>query len=174
MNGNNNTSGNQVWQVSFKELPTSLSMLKALPESNLKEPHNTAALLITALCMWPKDQKVALEMMNFLKGPQGLSTYDIQFINDRLRGKEYLPYSYFEGSSPANGYKPSTPYTVTISTVPSSFDEKGYAKLYLKSSGADSPRPVQVRKKDSTGEWFMWEQMLLSDIRIPVSKDPWA
>ncbi|NMA50185.1 MAG: hypothetical protein GX947_10560 [Tissierellia bacterium] len=174
MNGNNNTSGNKIWKVAFKELPTSVSMLKALPEANLKEPHFAAALLIPALCMWPKDQKVAIDMINFLKGPQGLSTRDIQFINERFRGKEYLPYSYFEGSSPANGYKASIPYTVTISTVPSSFDEEGYAKLYLKSSGADSPRPVQVRKKDSSGEWFLWDQMLLSEIRVPVSSDAWA
>ena len=175
MNWNQNTkNGNRFWQVVFQQLPTSLDMLCALPEASLKEPHYAAALLIPALCLWPKNQKVALEMLNFLKGPQGFSTREIQFMNDRFRGKEYLPYSYFEGSSPQNGYKPSQPYTVTVSTVPTSFDESGYVKLYLQSGGADSPRPVQLRQKPSSGEWFLWEQMLLSDIRIPVSEDPWA
>lgn len=170
----NTNSGNQVWQVTFNELPTTMEMLRALPEASLREPYYAAGLLVAALCLWPTDQKVALDMINFLKGPQGLSTYEIQFINDRLRGKAYLPLSYFQGSSPENGYQPSSPYTVTISTVPTSFDEEGYAKLYLQSSGADSPRPVQLRHKPSSGEWFLWEQMLLSDIRIPVSEDPWA
>lgn len=172
MNGNNNK--NKSWPVTFNKLPTNVDMLKALPEANLKEPHFAAALLIPALCLWTTDQNAAIEMINFLKGPQGLSTYEIQFINERLRGKAYLPYSYFKGASPENGYKPSSPYIVTISTVPTSFNEAGYGKLYLQSSGADSPRPVQIRKKDSSGQWFLWDQMLLSDIRVPVSEDPWA
>lgn len=167
-------NSNQSWQIIFNQLPTSLDMLGGLPQANLKEPYYAAALLIPALCLWPTNQNIAIDMINFLKGPQELSTYEKQFINERLRGKEYLPFSYFQGSTPENGYKPSSPYTVIISTVPTSFDEEGYAKLYLQSSGADSPRPVLLRQKPSSREWFLWEQMLLSDIRIPVSDDPWA
>lgn len=170
----NKKNSNESWQVVFNELPTTVDMLRGLPEANLKEPHYAASLLIPALCLWPTNQRVALDMINFLKGPQGLSTYEIQFINERLRGKEYLPYSYFQDSTPENGYEPSFPYTVTISTVPTSFDEVAYAKLYLQSSGADSPRPVKLRQKSSSGQWFLWEQMLLSGIREPVSQDPWA
>lgn len=171
---NNKKTGNQSWQVNFNELPINLDMLRALPQSNLQEPHYAAALLIPALCVWTTNQNIALEMINFLKGPQGLSTREKQFINERLRDKEYLPFSYFAGTSPQNEYKPTRPYTVTITTVPTSFDEAGYAKLYLQSSGADSPRPVQLRNKASSGEWFLWDQMLLSQIREPVSADPWA
>lgn len=167
-------SGNQSWQVVFDQLPTTLEIFRALPQAGLEEAHYAAALLIPALCLWPTDQNTALEMINFLKGPQGLSTREIQFIKERLRDKAYLPFSYFEGTGPENEYKPSRPYRVTISTVPTSFDEDGYAKLYLKSSGADSPRPVQMRKKASSGEWFLWDQMLLSQIRSPISADPWA
>lgn len=171
---NDKKAGNQSWQVVFDELPTTLDMFSVLPQTNMQQPYYAAALLIPALCMWPSNQNVAVDMINFLKGPKALSTREIQFINERLRGKEYLPFSYFEGTTPSNGYEPSKPYTVTISTVPTSFDEAGYAKLYLKSSGADSPRPVQLRKKQSSGEWFLWDQMLLSEIRPPVSTDPWA
>ncbi len=170
---NESQTGNQFWKVTFDELPITLDMLQALPQSQLLQPYDAAALLIPALCQWSSNQNAALEMISFLKGPQVLSKHETQFINERLRGKEYLPFSYFEGSTPENGYEPSQPYTVTIFSVPTSFDEAGYAKLYLKSSGADSPRPVQLRKKVSTGEWFLWEQMLLSEIRQPVSVDPW-
>lgn len=112
--------------------------------------------------------------MNYLKGPQPLSPREIQFINERLHDKEYLPSSFFEGTTPENGYEPDKPYVVTVSATPISYDETGYAKLFLKSSGADSPRPVQLRQKPSTGEWYLWEQMILSDIRQPVSADPWV
>lgn len=110
----------------------------------------------------------------FFEGPQPLSTREIQFINEHLCGNDYLPSSYFEGTTPQNNYEPSMPYTVTISTVPTSFSEVEYAKLYLKSSGADSPRPIQIREKSSSSQWFLWDQMLLSEIRAPISEDQWA
>ena len=53
------------------------------------------------------------------------------------------------------------------------FDD-GYLTLYIKSGGGDNPRQVKLRTKPSTGQWFLWEQFLLSDIRQPVSADPWA
>ena len=171
---NDMKTGNESWQVTFDELPTTLEVLRALPQAGLQEPHYAAALLIPALCLWPNNPNAAMEMINFLKGSRALSKHEIQFISDRFRDKEYLPFSYFEGTTPENGYEPSQPYTVTVSTVPTSFDEAGYAKLYLQSSGADSPRLVQLRKKASTGEWFLWEQMLLGGIRLPASADPWA
>ena len=46
--------------------------------------------------------------------------------------------------------------------------------LYVACSGADSPRPLKLRKKSSTGQWFLWEQQLLTGIRIPKESDPWA
>lgn len=162
------------WRVLFADVPTTLSQLRTLPEAVLMEPHHAAALLIPALCLWTADQNAAQEMVNFLKGPQPLSVREIQFISERLREKQYLPSSYFEGAIPENGYEPTKPYAVTVSSTPISFDETGYAKLYLKSSGADSPRPVQLRQKPSSGEWFLWEQMLLSDIRPPVLANLWS
>lgn len=171
---NDMKGGNKSWQVVFNELPTTVGMLRALPEASLKEPHYAAALLIPALCLWPKDQKTAIDMINFIKGPQALSTREIQFINERLRDKAYLPSSYFDGATPENNYEASKPYKVTVSTVPTTFAEAGYAKLYLQSGGADSPRPVQIREKATSGEWFLWDQMLLSEIRKPVSDDPWS
>lgn len=52
--------------------------------------------------------------------------------------------------------------------------EQGYLTLHIRSGGADSPRQIKLRQKPSTGQWFLWEQFLLSDIRPPVSADPWA
>ena len=122
-------TSNKSWQVIFDELPTSLKMLRDLPESSLNESYYAPALLIPSLCLWSINKDEAINMINFLKGPQPLSIREIQFINERLRSKEYLPYSYFEGTSPQNCYKSLKPYIVKISTVPTSFDEAGYGKL---------------------------------------------
>ena len=167
-------STNKSWKVVFQSLPQTLNDFLLLPEVKLKEPYHAAALLIPALCQWPTNQAEATKMINYLKGPQPLSPREIQFINDRFKGKEYLPFSYFEGATPENGYKPTMPYTVVVSENPYSYQEQGYAKLYLQSRGADSPRPVQLRLKPSGGEWFLWEQMLLSEIREPALADPWS
>ena len=52
--------------------------------------------------------------------------------------------------------------------------EEGYKRLDIKSGGADTPRPITLRLKPSTGQWFLWEQIILVGIRVPVSQDPWA
>ncbi len=169
-----NIGGNKRWEVTFSKIPISLADLQTLPEASLKEPYYAAALLIPALRLWPENKDEAINMINYLRGPGPMSPYDIQFISERLRGYEYIANSFFNGASPENGYEPKPPYIVVVSSVPNSFAEDGYGILYLQSGGADSPRPVKLRKKPSTGEWFLTDQMLLSQIRIPVSADPWA
>ena len=115
-------------------------------------------------------------MLDFLRGPRPLNGIDKQFLKDRFRGKEYLMRSFFAGSSPENNYTPSMPYRVVVSENPYSRSQlaDGYLTLYVNCSGADSPRPLKLRKKPSTGQWFLWEQQLLAGIRIPAAADPWA
>lgn len=165
---------NQNWSVTFPQMPSSLEELKSLPEAALNQPYHAAALLIPALCLWTDNKDEAINMINFLRGPAPLSTYEIQFISERLRGNEYVPRSYFKGANPENNYQAAAPYTVAVTSVPNSFAEKGYAQLYLQSGGADSPRPVKLREKPSTSQWFLTDQMLLAQIRKPVADDPWA
>ena len=97
-----------------------------------------------------------------------------QFIRDRLGGKMYVIRSFWAGTSPQNNYTPSEPYSVTFFEDPYTYQNAGYAKLNVRSSGADSPRQITLRKKESTGQWFVWEIFFLSDIRIPVAMDEWA
>ena len=156
----------------FKSLPQNLEELKSLPEFAMSDPFMTAALTVAVLCRYEADPNAAVEMLNALKGPRPLSTYEIQFLRDRLAGKGYKPYSFFQGASPANNYTPDQPYTITIRDDPYSYQNEGYVRLQLQSFGADNPRPVTLRQKGE--QWLLWEQMLLSDIRTPAKDDPWA
>ena len=158
----------------FNKLPQTVEELMALPEAALTTPYQTAALTLAALCRYGDDPQAAIAMLNYLKGPQALSTYEQQFLKDRLLGKAYKPFSFFEGAAPENDYTPTTPYTVTVFDGPYSYQEVGYAKLMLRSSGADNPREIKLREKPGSGQWFLWENYLLSDIRAPKSADPWA
>ena len=158
----------------FTALPTNVSQLQMLPEASLDSPFKTSALTIAALCHYEQDVQSTIEMLNFLKGPEDVSTYEKQFIRERLEGKSYKVFSFFAGATVDNGYTPAVPYTISVSENPYSYPDENWATLYVTSAGADSPRGIKLRKKPSTGQWFLNEIQCLSDIRIPAAEDPWA
>jgi len=166
--------GNKKEEFTFEALPENFSALQALPEAKLDSPFATAALTVVALCAYAADKNTGIEMLNFLKGPRPLSNMEIYFIDDRLRdGKTYVPFSYFEGAKPENDYTPDKPFRITVESNPYSDANEGYMKLFIRSGGADTPREVQLRMKGD-GQWLLWDQFLLPDIRVPKSADPWA
>lgn len=167
--------GSKTERFTFAALPESLAEMQALPEASLDTPFKTAALTVLALCAYAADKEVGTEMLNWLRGPRPLNGQDISFLNDRFRdGKTHLPFTYFAGATPDNGYTPAQPYTIAIESNHTSDDEAGYMKLFIPCGGADSPRPIKLRQRGSDGKWFLWEQYLLTAVRIPKAEDPWA
>lgn len=158
----------------FASLPKSLAELKALPEANLDSPYKTAALSIAVLCHYEQDKEAVYEMLDFLKGPESVSNYEKSFLQERLSGKFYKVRSFFNGATPENNYTPTEPYTITVSTNSYSFPEENWATVYVQSGGADNPRPIKLRLKPSTKQWFLNDIQCLSDIRVPKADDPWA
>ena len=163
------------YHVTLSQFPTTLAELTALPEAELTQPKAVVAMTVAALNAYEKNPQESIAMLNFLKGPQPLSNYEQQFLKERLGGgKAYIARSYIEGATPKNNYEPSQPYTVHFQDSVAQIADQNYKKYDVFSGGADSPRPVTLRLKPSTGQWFMWEQILIVDIRIPEAQDPWA
>jgi len=163
--------------TTFDSIPTTLAEFIALPQAELTTPFDTAAMTVATLCAYALNMDEAVAMLNHLKGPNPLSARDISFLAERMAQNKkagFLGASYLNGANPENNYTPSKPYTVTASENPYSYANQGYATLYIKSGGADSPRPVALRQtKDGT--WCLWEySSLLLDIRAPESTNPWA
>ena len=165
--------GNKKEKIVFRNLPSTFEEFTSLPQAALSTPFDTAAMTVLAFCYYPQNKDLALQMVNYLRGPRPLSGGDISFIADRFRDSDYVPRSYFEGSTPANDYTPAEPYTIVVSENPYSYQNEGYAMLYITSGGADSPRSVQMRKAKD-GKWYLWEQFILVGIRQPESANPWA
>ena len=165
--------GNKKEKIVFSSLPSSFEEFTSLPQAALSTPFDTAAMTVLAFCYYPQNKDLALQMVNYLRGPRPLSGGDMSFIADRFRDSDYVPRSYFEGSTPANDYTPAEPYTIVVSENPYSYQNEGYATLYISSGGADSPRSVQMRKAKD-GKWYLWEQFILVGIRQPESANPWA
>ncbi len=167
--------GSKSKTFTFETLPQTTDELAGLPEAALTDVYAVAALSLLALTRFDANRQESISMLNFLKGPDPMSPMATQQIADRfMDGKFYIVNSFFEGATPANNYTPSKPYKVKVSSTPYSFDNENWAILYLHSGGADSPRPVKLRKKPSTGQWFLVEIQYLADIRPPVATDKWA
>lgn len=162
-------------QIIIQKIPESLPEFEALAAGQ-RTPEKISALFLCALSLFDRNMADGVSAMNLLRGPKPMTPYDTQFLRDRLRGKAYLPLAYFEGATPQNGYKPNAPYVLNVLSDPRPQDiEPGYLRVFLKTAGADSPRPMKLRQKASTGEWFLWEySSILSGIRIPAAEDPWA
>lgn len=162
-------------QIIIQKIPESLPEFEALAAGQ-RTPEKISALFLCALSLFDRNMADGVSAMNLLRGPKPMTPYDAQFLCDRLRGKAYLPLAYFEGATPQNGYKPNAPYVLNVLSDPRPQDiEPGYLRVFLKTAGADSPRPMKLRQKASTGEWFLWEySSILSGIRIPAAEDPWA
>ncbi|MCR5740357.1 MAG: hypothetical protein K6G43_11135, partial [Lachnospiraceae bacterium] len=146
----------------FDRIPETVDEMKALPQANLQNPFGVVALVILAMNNFNRDLDKCKDMLTFLKGPGTLMNQEISRMNDQLKGKDYLMRSYFEGTTPENNYKPTEPYKITVFDHPNSYDNEkdGYVTLWVKSSGSDSDRQVRLRKKQSTGEWFLNEEYL--------------
>jgi len=160
-------------KLTFKTLPKTKEELLALPEAACSTPFETAALTVLALCIYPEDKTQSLACLDALRGPRPMSAYEKQFIADRFMDADYVPRSYFDGSTPENDYTPAEPYSITVDENPYSYQEDGYATLYIKSGGADSARQVKLRHAKD-GKWYLWEQFLLVGIREPESSNPWG
>ncbi len=156
------------------DIPMNLAQWQNMGFEDLSQPEHTVAKFLCALHLFTLDREAGVEAINALKGPASLSNHDIQFLQDRLMDKAYLPLAYLEGAKPENGYKAPRPYTLRCLEDKRPYDvEEGYMRIYLKTAGADSPRGVVLRKKGNL--WYIWDYPgLLMGIRIPAHEDPWA
>ncbi len=165
---------NRSEKFTFTALPQNTEQLKALPEASLDTAFKAAALTLAALCRYGQNADDAIEMLDFLKGPESVSGYEKQFYKERLFERSYIPFSYFDGATAENGYAPAEPFSLSVYENPYSFDNENWATLWVKSAGADSMRSIKLRKKPSTGQWFLNDIQCLSEIKLPTADDKWA
>ena len=67
------------------------------------------------------------------------------------------------------------PFSVDVEHDPVPSHEDFLFRVRMTSSGADTPRLVVLRRKESGSEWFVWEYPgIVSGIRVPKAENPWA
>ena len=167
--------------VTFERLDMSLEEFGRLVDMNRTDAFYIAGLAAVALCNYRYDPEKCISMLNRLKNPhEPMNDRDVQIVKERLFGKDYIPFSYFAGAIQFNNFTPRRPYTVLVKDNNYSFYNEGWAELWLHSTGAPDDRPVRLRQRRSTQEWFLSEQMLIADINLIADEeeedddDPWG
>lgn len=74
---------------------------------------------------------------------------------DRCRNQPHIFRSYAKGTSPQNGYKmdPNAFELDHTRTAPAGTDRG--TQVFVRSSGADSPRPIYMKQSEKTGLWYV-------------------
>jgi hypothetical protein len=170
--------------IQIDGIPQSIDAFVALRDQVATTPQGGAAMMVVALIAYATDEElgrqcltVAVDRDRLQEGAQGykgweLRRSDLQRIRLQLQGKAYLAYSYLQGTSPQNGYQPSDPpYILTFQDNPYSGDvDSGTYKTFVHSSGADSPRPVTL-KRNNRGVWKASEwSSLIVGVAPPAKK----
>ena len=164
---------NDSMKVTLSRLPKTLQDLQNLGEEYFKTPEFACAMFVACITNFEDNKEETVKMIDYINGPNEVSPFEQQFLTDRLAGKIYKAFSYFDGSKPSNNYTPNTPYVVYVKSNPYTDSNEGYKRFVMKSSGADNERTITVRLKPSTGCWYLNNEELLSDIRIPDNQNEW-
>ncbi|MDH5680423.1 MAG: hypothetical protein OEZ36_02470 [Spirochaetota bacterium] len=175
----------QLAVVTVDSIPSSISEFISLRDRIGKTPQGGATLMIIALYIYGNNESLGLQCLTLAidkkwiqKGKKGYKGYqpknaDIMRFKMRIKGKNaYKVRSYFQGATPANGYKlPNPPYKFQWGLNPYSDKKKKLFKLMIKSTGADNPRPLTVHP-NSKGIYkaYEWSSMTLG-VRKPASNE---
>lgn len=164
--------------VELSSLPRSTDEFLALRDQVAGSARGGAAMFVAALILYGQDEQlgrecltIAVDQGQLSDGGQGykgkqLSNRSLQGLKSSVGAKPYIARSYVEGATPDNGYAlPKGPLTVRFSRED---EADGQAKVFVYSSGADSPRPITLRVNDK-GVWKAWEWSSLEvGVRPPV------
>ncbi|HUX11585.1 MAG TPA: hypothetical protein VMW87_01080 [Spirochaetia bacterium] len=168
--------------VTVDALPKTVESYISLRDSLARTPEGGASLFLVAMMVMKENPEVGLQMMTVMLDRSLVTsgkTYlgyapvsSVMFHIDRItreKGWSYLPAAYVAGTSPADGYRCTPPYTYQISRNAYSGEESGgTVKVFVKTYGV-MPRPVTMKVNDK-GIWKVAElSSLFVDVAPPAS-----
>ncbi len=150
-------------------LPKTQAELENLVEEYSQTAEGAAVFCILALNSASTETSSTSKILELMNPDISLSMK--QLSERQLKKSPYVIRSYFSGTSPENNYTiPENNLEIVLSTNKySGTAEEGKIKFFINCSGADSPRPVTV-KKNSQQRWYAHEfSSLIVGIRAPVN-----
>lgn len=137
-------------------------------------PQGGAAMFILALKIYSEDVNLGTKFIiisvdkNLLIKGNKYKGYDLGrsswwTIKNQIKKNKKIPNSYIKGANPENNYTTKLPYRFNFCANPYSGNKtKGDFKVFVKCSGADSNRPMRL-KKNTMGIWKVnnWSSILV-------------
>ena len=166
--------------VAVERFPDSVEEFVALRDHLATTPQGGAVMMVLALYAYVRDPAlgwpclaVAVDRSRLQEGVTGYKGWELvpaerQRIAWRLKEQGHLPLCYVLGTSSEEGYRlPPPPYRFELSdNLHSGSVESGSYKVFVRCSGAASPRPVTL-KRNGRGHWkaYEWSSLLLGVVK---------
>lgn len=171
-------------RVTVPAMPTDLPGFLALRDQLAGTPQGGAVVFLVAAHLYSRDEALGLKAFTIAmhrkliqktgKGYKGWEpSSSFQSWVKKIKQQPYGPASYVSGATPENGYAlPSGPLHYETFENPYSRMADGSVKVFVRTSGADNPRPYTV-KANSRGRWKVsgGESSIYMGIRPPVVVD---
>lgn len=157
----------KLYKVQIKSIPKTIDEFISMRDDIAKIPEGGIAMLLVALKMYENNQEegikaliLATDLSLLRKGENKqsykgyfLGGYYPEMLNSVFNRYPYIASSYFPGTKPADGYKMGPgPYDFSFTLHKHRPQDDKEHTLFVSCSGADYPRPVQVKKNDK-GLW---------------------
>lgn len=170
--------------VTINSLPTSVDEFIKLRDQFAVTPEGGAAIFLLAFKLFSENKTLGeqcliiavdrdhLQEGNTYKGFQ-MMRGDISLMTSQLSKNSLIPNSYIKGSNPENNYAVKLPFVYNFSTNPySGSEESGQLKLFVECSGADSARPLHV-KRNNRGLWKTnnWSSVIVGIKKKQIDDD---
>lgn len=151
--------------VQFSRFPTSIEEFKELQRTLGKEPQGAIALEIMAFEMYRREKDMGVECLKLNNTHNNVVSVinrlrELYRLNDSY-ARPYQAAAFLKGASPANGYSPSTPYTVEVRVSPVTkyqpATDYGSTMLFIdiNSNGHDSNWKSVYVVKPADSEFFL-------------------
>ena len=184
--GQGSYKGNET-SVRIDKMPATAEEFIALRDEKATTPEGGAAVFVVALLKYAEDEKLGQDFLTIAIDQKWLMDKNdgykgkapgvryMQALKMRIHDKPYVARSYVQGTSPDNGYELKFPITIKIleqdgdkAANAKRKSENGLYKLFVYSTGADRPRPIEVNQNDK-GLWkaYNWGS-LEAGVRPPV------
>lgn len=170
--------------IEIGSIPASVEQFIALRDQVAKEPAGGAAMFCVAMLVYTKDEKlgqaclaIAVDQGRLAAGDHGhqgkqLAPRDLQQMQRQVGEAPHIARSYVEDTDPAAGYKlPPPPLKIELNGDEREVDADR-TKVFVYSTGADSARPITLRRNDK-GFWKAdeWSSLIVG-VKAPPKDRP--
>jgi hypothetical protein len=162
--------------IAHAELPKTLEEFQARVVAEASDPQKAVKLFFDGIFIYLSGEKdlgklCIMEMSRYKEWNESQH----RMLMERMRTQPYIYRSYAEGATPQNKYEMNPQdYKLVFSGEPNMkpFDDKpqgDYCKLFVKSGGADSPRPITLQR-NSAGQYKVYDFSSINlGVRPPAS-----